>query len=254
MLTKEDITDELNAMELEMGVTVLYSLESGSRCWGFASADSDYDVRFVYVRPLNDYLRLEGVRDTIEWRLDDEFDVAGWDLGKFLRLMRHSNPTAFEWLGSTIVYREEPCFQAVKDVAGACFDPVAHAHHYLGMATKHAIRYLRAGNATLKRYLYALRAILACKWAVENRRPVPMAFSELCGAMLDPELVPLVTNLVKIKREGLEGDHQEAIPELDEWLITQEGLLHEEIGVMEHPNRVEWSILDEVFLKIVSKS
>ena len=251
MLTREDITNELNAMEREMGVTVLYSVESGSRCWGFASADSDYDVRFVYARPRNDYLRLKAVRDTIEWRLDDEFDVVGWDLGKFLRLMRRSNPTVFEWLGSTIVYREEPDFQAVRNVAGTCFDPAAHAHHYLGMATKHAICYLRTGNATLKRYLYALRAILACKWAIEERRPVPMAFSELCEAKLEPELVPLVASLVEIKREGLEVERQEAIPELDEWLIAQEGLLHERIDVMQHPNRVEWSVLDEVFLKIV---
>ena len=251
MLTREDISNELDAMERETGVTVLYAVESGSRCWGFASADSDYDVRFVYARPRNDYLRLEGMRDTIEWRLDDEFDVVGWDLSKFLRLMRQSNPTVFEWLGSTIVYREEPSFQAVRDVAGACFDPVAHAHHYLGMVTRNNVRYLRAGNATLKRYLYATRATLACRWAVEEQRPVPMDFSELCEAMLEPELAPLMTRMVETKRNGLEGDRQETIPELDEWLFAQEVLLRDKIGSLEHPARVGWPVLNEVFLEVV---
>lgn len=251
MLTREDISNELDAMECEKGVTVLYSVESGSRCWGFASADSDYDVRFVYARPRNDYLRLEGVRDTIEWRLDDEFDVVGWDLSKFLRLMRGSNPTVFEWLGSTIVYREKPSFQAVRDVAGACFDPVAHAHHYHGMATKNIDRYIKVGSATLKRYLYAMRAILACRWAVEEMRPVPMAFSELSGAMLEPELMPLVASMVEVKRDGLESNRQEPIPELDEWLRVQEELLRKRIGTLERPARVGWPVLNEVFLEIV---
>ncbi|MBR3225494.1 MAG: nucleotidyltransferase domain-containing protein [Atopobiaceae bacterium] len=251
MLTREDIVSELDAMERKKGVCALYSVESGSRCWGFASADSDYDIRVVYVRPRNDYLKLEGLRDTIEWRLDDEYDVVGWDLGKFLRLMRGSNPTVFEWLGSTIVYREAADFQKVRDVALSCFDPVAHAHHYLGMAAKNIDHHIKVGNATLKRYLYAVRATLACRWAVEEKRPVPMAFSELSEAMLEPELAPVVANMVEIKRSGLESDRQDPIPELDEWLCVQEELLREKIGTLEHPVRIEWSVLDEAFLKIV---
>ncbi len=45
------IRDELARIESERGVRVLYACESGSRAWGFASRDSDYDVRFLYVHP-----------------------------------------------------------------------------------------------------------------------------------------------------------------------------------------------------------
>lgn len=69
---RETIIRELEAVEREKNVNLVLAIESGSRCWGFASEDSDYDVRFVYHRPVSDYLRLESVRDTIEWRLDDE--------------------------------------------------------------------------------------------------------------------------------------------------------------------------------------
>jgi len=39
----------LAQVEAERNVRVLYACESGSRAWGFASRDSDYDVRFLYV-------------------------------------------------------------------------------------------------------------------------------------------------------------------------------------------------------------
>lgn len=63
---RERIIELLHSIEAEHGVKVLYACESGSRAWGFASPDSDYDVRFVYVRPLEDYLSLVPVRDVIE--------------------------------------------------------------------------------------------------------------------------------------------------------------------------------------------
>jgi len=74
---RETIREELLAIERERGVRVLLAVESGSRAWGMASPDSDYDVRFVYARREEDYLRLEEVRDTIEWRLDETYDDVG---------------------------------------------------------------------------------------------------------------------------------------------------------------------------------
>jgi len=54
-----DIDDRLTAIEATHGVRILYACESGSRGWGFASPDSDYDVRFLYVHPLPWYLRVK---------------------------------------------------------------------------------------------------------------------------------------------------------------------------------------------------
>ena len=68
-ITKQ-IQEKLNEIERVEGVRILHAVESGSRAWGFASPDSDYDVRFIYVRPMLDYLRLDEPRDVIEWQLD----------------------------------------------------------------------------------------------------------------------------------------------------------------------------------------
>ena len=77
-----EINEKLDEIERTEGVRVLHAVESGSRAWGFASLDSDYDVRFVYVRPKEDYLRLDEPRDVIEWQLDEVLDINGWDLIK----------------------------------------------------------------------------------------------------------------------------------------------------------------------------
>ena len=47
---EQEIQAALRRLELEDDVRVLYAVESGSRAWGFASVDSDWDVRFLYLR------------------------------------------------------------------------------------------------------------------------------------------------------------------------------------------------------------
>ena len=63
---KEKIQEQLRRIEEAENIKILLAVESGSRAWGFASPDSDYDVRFVYIRRLEDYLRLDTIRDVIK--------------------------------------------------------------------------------------------------------------------------------------------------------------------------------------------
>ena len=248
---KDTILNEIDACEREKGVMVPFAVESGSRCWGLDSPTSDYDVRFVYLRPKSDYLRLDNVRDTIEWRMDDEMDVVGWDLCKFMRLMRGSNPTVYEWLGSTITYREENPFRMVRDIAPECFSPVACAHHYYGMAHKNDARYLRHTRVTKKLYLYAVRGFLACKWSILEQKPIPMAFEELKQAMLEPEMGSLVDDLVESKRNSLEREQIDNIPELDKWILEKEASLKDEMASLRAPKKVEWPVLNEIFVRML---
>ena len=54
------IIEKLKTIEKEENVRILLAVESGSRAWGFASPDSDYDVRFIYYKPENIFYRLFG--------------------------------------------------------------------------------------------------------------------------------------------------------------------------------------------------
>lgn len=77
---KELIQEKLREIEQREECRILLAVESGSRAWGFASPDSDYDVRFIYVRPEKAYLRLDRTRDVIEVPINDELDINGWDM------------------------------------------------------------------------------------------------------------------------------------------------------------------------------
>ena len=105
---RDRILHQLQQLEKTEGITILHAVESGSHAWGFPSPDSDYDVRFIYVRSCEAYLRLEKRRDVLELPIDEELDISGWDLDKALRLLHGSNPTLFEWCQSPIVYKTTP--------------------------------------------------------------------------------------------------------------------------------------------------
>ncbi len=183
---RRTVEEQLRALEKEHDVTVLFACESGSRGWGFASPDSDYDVRFVYVHRLDWYLRVDARRDVIELPVSDELDVSGWELRKALQLMRASNPVLVEWLRSPVVYREEQAWVAqMRELAALYYSPVRAYHHYLSMAKKTMRAHLHAdAQVKFKKYFYALRPLLAARWIREVGTVPPMRFAELATQLL----------------------------------------------------------------------
>lgn len=131
---KELIQEKLREIEQREECRILLAVESGSRAWGFASPDSDYDVRFIYVRPEKAYLRLDRTRDVIEVPINDELDINGWDIDKTLRLLHKSNPTVFEWFSSPIIYQTSALADQFRPIMQKYFSSKAGLWHYLHMA------------------------------------------------------------------------------------------------------------------------
>ena len=203
------IREILAGIEREERVKILYACESGSRAWGFSSPDSDYDVRFIFVRPLDDYLTLLPKRDVIEKMYKEEdIDLAGWDLRKAMNLFAKSNPSFYEWLNSPVVYLEDAEFIGkVRSMMDECFIPKASFHHYLGTAVSHDLRYLERKGIVLKRFLYYFRSLLCCRWVAERRTSPPVRFETLFGEMIgEQELLDAVNRMLEKKREGKEHD------------------------------------------------
>jgi len=173
------IQNKLKAIELEKGVEILYAVESGSRAWGFASPDSDYDIRFIYKHDLDYYLSLWEQTDVIEFMTDEDLDGSGWDLRKAMKLLAKSNAPLLEWIYSPVVYYENEAFMnQMRALAEDCFSPVACLHHYLG-TSKNFMAVCEQEEVKLKSYFYALRTALAGKWTIENNTFPPVAFMEL---------------------------------------------------------------------------
>lgn len=215
---QEMIKDKLKDIEEKEDVSILMAVESGSRAWGFASADSDYDVRFLYVRKKEDYLRLDVVRDVIDWQLDDVLDINGWDVKKALQLMHSSNPTIFEWCESPIVYRASEEFEQLKRLRKEYFSPKKSLYHYLHMAQSNYKKFLQCNQIKVKKYFYVLRPILAAKWIAEKKIWPPMLFSELMEAELEDDLKPEAERLLVMKKEMGEMELVPKIPKINEYV------------------------------------
>ena len=163
------VNQELDKIETEFNIKILYAVESGSRGWGFSNENSDYDVRFIYVRPLNDYLSIENKRDVIDIHdLGDrdykyDLDFSGWDITKTLLLHRKSNPALREYIIHNMVYRGNVDFLDGLP----SFDLNTLKHAYGSMTYNNYMKYIKGAHTddfsprVVKTYCYCIRQILA---------------------------------------------------------------------------------------------
>ena len=176
---QKEIQDNLNQIEEQYDVKILLAVESGSRAWGFASADSDYDVRFIYVHRPEEYLRIDSMKDVIEWQLDDVLDINGWDLRKALLAFAKGNPNVMEWANSPIIYRKSKHWDALREAAMHYFSEKSALCHYYGTANSTLKGYLTGDRIRYKKYFYALRPLLCCRWIEKYHTAPPMEFAKL---------------------------------------------------------------------------
>ena len=217
---REAVLDRIDAVEKEFAVKVVYACESGSRAWRFASADSDYDVRFIYVNRPEWYVSVESLRDVIELPIDGDLDVNGWDLRKALGLLRKSNPPLLEWLDSPLVYREvTPIASWMREIVQNHYSSRACWHHYLHMAEGNFRHCLQGDEVFRKKHLYVLRPVLAILWIERGLGVVPTPFQTAVDAVVDdPGVRAAIDRLLEAKRAGKELDSGPRIPAIAEFL------------------------------------
>lgn len=244
------ILQTLDEIERKENVKILYCAESGSRAWGFPSPDSDYDVRFIYVRPKDYYLRLNKTRDVIEWQLDDVLDINGWDLQKALRLLHNSNPTLFEWKNSPIVYRSSKEWMVIEEVFDDYFNIVSEVYHYLSMAKSNYREYLKKDSVKLKKYFYVLRPLLACTYIKERGTPPPVLFFELLD-YLDSDIRLEVEKLLKLKAITTELGESKKIVQINEYIERKIDEIDAYIQTIKQTQKKDWDVLNELFLSIL---
>jgi predicted nucleotidyltransferase len=245
------ILEKLKEIEERENVKILHCIESGSRAWGFASPDSDYDVRFIYVRPKEFYLRLDKTRDVIEWQLDDTLDINGWDIDKTLTLLHSSNPTLFEWNSSPIIYKTTEKWQDVSAIMQRYFSPKASLYHYLSTAKGNYREYLRGEEVRLKKYFYVLRPLLACRWVLDEKTPPPMLFSDLMERHLDASIRPDVEELLRLKTESPEIGVGKPFLSINRYLDKTISEIEAIVSEMPEERAPDWQAINSVFLKLI---
>lgn len=248
---RETILQKLAEVEQRENVTILHAVESGSRAWGVESPDSDYDVRFVYVRPQREYLRLQEHRDVIEWELGDVMDINGWDLKKALIQFRRGNATLFEWANSPEVYKTTPQWQEISSCVEAWFSEKSALHHYRGTAFSTWQQHLQGDSVRYKKYIYALRPLLACKYIEENHSIPPVRFEDLLQQPLPAELQIEIEQMLAVKAKTDEKALNPRMPAIHAYIEDELRRLGQLLGTMKDDRNDDWEPLDAVFLKML---
>ena len=218
----------LRAEEEARGVRVLFAAESGSRAWGFASPDSDWDVRAIYVHPLDWYLRVaEKPTDTFETIRPGDVDLSAWELRKALRLFAKSNVPLLEWLGSPIVYLDRDGFgDRLRALVPRFFDPRGAAWHHLSMQRSALADLAPDGTIRIKKLCYALRSALSVRRIVARTSMPPVPFPELFAASdLDPAARAAVEDVLAAKRDASERDRTALPPVLASLFAENESIV-----------------------------
>jgi predicted nucleotidyltransferase len=245
----------LQKIEADHQVQILLAVESGSRAWGFASTDSDWDVRFIYIHQPKWYLQIDQPKDTMEFMLEGDLDLVGWDLQKALRLFRRSNPTLLEWLHSPIVYQVNTEFrEALLDLLPEAFNPKACMYRHLSIVKKNYQQYLGREVVNLKKYFYSFRSILSARYIQLYGEMPPIVFSELINSnKLPTSIHNRIEALLEQKQQVEESADVPRDPVLNDYLQNQLQELETYVGQLPVERHSMTPQLNSLFLKAWNK-
>lgn len=242
------VPQKLRDIEEQYQIKVLFAAESGSRSWRTAAPDADFDVRFIYVRRPQEYLRLEPMRDVLEFPIEDGWDMSGWDLDKTLRLLYKSNPRIFEWIHSPIIYTGQDFKKRFEPVMNHYFSEKSAVYHYLNMSKHQKEHFLQGDSVKLKKYLYAIHPLMAAKWTLEKHTPAPVVFRDLMDAVLPEYIKSEVDTLIDRKLTCPEQKMIGREEHLDAFIQDELQQIGRLAAALPDEQERKWDILNQFFL------
>jgi predicted nucleotidyltransferase len=248
----QTIINKLAEVEKEQHIQILFACESGSRGWEFPSPDSDYDVRFIYVRPYRFYLSVLDRKYDLNFPISGELDMYGWDLRKVLQLMKKSNTTPFEWLQSPIIYRQDADFKNDLWTLSQCyFGQRSNIHHYLGIAQGALETMGPDSEIKIKKLFYVLRPLLAAKWCLGKESIAPMTIGPLM-TLLPALLEKQVSELIRLKSTAAEGHVIKISTELKTYIDHEFTRINEASAHLKK-DHFDADRLDEFFVNTITR-
>lgn len=254
---RQEVFNRLRVAESDHRTKVVLAIESGSRAWGFASPNSDYDARFIYVNTPEWYLSvgLEEKRDVIEYPIVDDMDINGWDIRKALRLFAKSNPGFVEWIQSPILYERAGSFhEKALELLPQVYSVESGIYHYRSMAKTNYRGYLQADQVPLKKYFYVLRPLLSVRWLEHYQKPAPIEFQRLLEFVEgEAGLGTSIHDLLELKRASPEMGLSPQIAPIQRF-IERELLRLEEIAPVRKERAHVEPLLSDLFRKVLKET
>lgn len=126
-------------------------------------------------------------------------------------------------------------------------------YHYYGTANSTFFQFLQGEEVKYKKYIYALRPLLACKYIEQYETIPPVKFEDLLKQPLSKELSDEIQTMLTIKANSYEKDLNPRMPVIHNY-IQEEIKRYEQISKeMEDDRSGDWSALNRVFLKVLGE-
>ena len=255
---EEKIQNCLNEIAEEHNIEILMAVEAGSRIWGFPSTDSDYDIRFIYRCPVEDYLVLgKNRRDVIE-RVEDQIDIVGWDVRKALSLSTKGNASTYEWVSSPIQYSWSLWAYELREFILENRSLVAYLMHNSSFCVGQYERYINnKEEVRYKRYMYAIRPALNVRYIGQYQDLPPVDVLQTLSAVedsLDPGVTGQIDKWMFNKKTGMDLGYGPRDPILDDFIeesIKLAKLIKEEILSKRASKTIKHELATQLFRNIV---
>jgi hypothetical protein len=250
---KSTILEKLAKIESKHGIKIIHAIESGSRGWGFAAKDADYDCRFIYVHPKDWYLTVQDKKDFIEAEQNEVFDIKGVDIKRAMKYITKPDCSIYEWLSSNEIYIcNENIVKQLKNLTAAFFNPVPLSWHYLSLAKKMVGDIDLADEAKIKKYFYVLRPIVNLNYiAAHGNMPYMEYVKTLAESNTSIEIRKAIDELLTIK---LASDEHYKIPKnqlLVDYFKAEIEKFEESLKTMTQSKNRNYEQVDEVFRKVI---
>jgi len=249
----QSIIDKLGEIEATHEVSIPLAIESGSRGWGFAATNADYDCRFVYVHKQERYLSVSDIDGFIEFEQNAIFDIKGYDLKRVLKYIMKSQATINEWLTSNVVYtRDEPIVHSLRVLAAEYFNPIPIGYHYLNLAKKMLVDITSTDDAKIKKYFYVLRPIANLNFIHQFKKMPYMEYDRTLAAINPPpDILTAINELKEQKMMMLEHDRIPAHKPLIYYFKAEIERFDSLLKDMRHDKNTDYSAIDNAFRAII---
>ncbi len=99
---------------------LIFASVTGSRLFGCASPDSDFDIHGVHLVPVQEVVGYKALPETLEIKGDTGVDLATHDLKKFVALLLKGNGGVLEDLYSPLVVISTAVHQELQNLGKGC--------------------------------------------------------------------------------------------------------------------------------------
>jgi hypothetical protein len=175
----------------------LFVTISGAHLYGFASPDSDFDLRGVHLLPLRELIGLDAPRETVEvseTRDGIEWDIVSHDARKFFGFLLKDSGYALEQVMSPLVVCTSPGHKELKVIARKCHNR-RFARHYLGFSENQWRLFEKKSPPRVKPLLYIYRVLLTGIHLMQSGELEPnlLRLNEIFGILVVDDLVAMKT-------------------------------------------------------------